>query len=246
MASNYQSANGYGLAQLAGAPFSTGKVFVVASSSDASYSLMADLFVPDEDGDVRLHASITSALAACVTGRGDVIVQTPGFTTAATAAEILSAETKGVKVMNAGAFDPASGTYKVNRATAALPATAASAIFTVTGRIKLIDIKGVVTTIIQTQANNTKLIANPTVGADVDMCAVNDITADAVGTVYSITGTLANAMVATTSGAGVFQAAPLTVEAGTIDLSCAATNTGSVKWYIEYLPLDPFAQVVVA
>jgi hypothetical protein len=237
---------GYGQAQGGNMPFTTGKVFFLISSSESNLPRLQSLFVPDEDGDVRIFTTATAALAACVSGRGDIIVQSPAFTTAFTAAEVVSADTKGVRVFNAGQYDPASGTYKVARATAALPATAASAIFTVTGRIKLIDIKGVVTTLIQTQANNTKLIANPTVGADVDICAVNDITADAVGTVYSITGTLANAMVATTSGAGVFQAAPLTVEAGTIDLSCAATNTGSVKWYIEYLPLDPGAKVIAA
>lgn len=32
-------------------------------------------------------------------------------------------------------------------------------------------------------------------------------------------------MVATTSGAGVYQAASLIVAAGTIDLNCAASNT---------------------
>lgn len=237
---------GYGQAQGAGMPFTTGKVFFLISSSESNLPRLQSLFVPDEDGVVRVFTSATAALAACETGRGDIIVQSPAFTTAFTAAEVISAGTKGVQVFNAGQFDSASGTYKVYRATAALPATTASAIFTVTGRVKIIDIKGVVTTVIQTQANNTKLIANPTVGADVDLCAVNDITADAVGTVYSITGTLANAMVATTSGAGVFQAAPLTVEAGTIDLSCAATNTGSVSWYIEYLPITAGAKIVAA
>lgn len=237
---------GYGAGQLAGAPFTTGKVFFVASSSDTNLAYIDGLFTPDGEGVQRRYSTITAALAACTAGNGDVIVLSPSFTTALTAAELLSAETKGVKFYNAGQLDPASGTYKVNRATAALPQTTQSGLFTVTGRIKLLDIKGVVTTIIQTQANNTKLVANPTVGADVDLCAVNDITADAVGTVYSITGTLANAMVATTSGAGVFQAAPLTIEAGTIDLSCAASNTGSVKWYVEYLPIDPGARVFAA
>jgi hypothetical protein len=53
-------------------------------------------------------------------------------------------------------------------------------------------------------------------------------------------------MVATTSGAGVYQAAPVFVTAGTIDLNCAATNTGAVKWTIEYEPIDSGATVVVA
>lgn len=246
MASNYTLDNGYGAAQASGAPFTTGNVFVLADSTEANYSKIGELYVPDTYGLVRTYSTATAALAACATGNGDVIVISPGFTTGLTAAELLSAETKGVKFFKAGQYDAASRTYKVNRATAALPATTQSALFTVTGRIKLIDIKGVVTTVIQTQICNTKITANPTVGADVDICSNKDITAAAVGTVFSITGTLATAMVQTTSGAGVFQAAPLTIEAGTIDLVTAATNTGSVKWYVEYQPIDPGAMVLAA
>ena len=135
---------------------------------------------------------------------------------------------------------------KVTRAAAALPQTAQAALFTVTGRVNIKKIIGVVTTVIQTQANDTKLVANPTVGADVDLCAVLDVSADAVGTNYTITGTLANAMVATTSGANVTQAAPVTVQAGTIDLNCAASNTGAVSWLIEYEEIDEGATVVAA
>ncbi len=134
----------------------------------------------------------------------------------------------------------------VERATAALPAGVAGALFTVTGVIQILEIRGEVTTIIQTQANATKLVSNPTVGASVDLCATDDITADAVGTMYSITGTLANPMIATTSGAFESQANPVTVAAGTIDLDCAATNTGSVKWTLVYRPVSSDGSVVAA
>ena len=63
--------------------------------------------------------------------------------------------------------------FKVSRATAALPQTTQSALFTVTGgRVMILGVVGEVTTIIQNQANNTKLVANPTTGTDVDLCAV--------------------------------------------------------------------------
>ena len=128
----------------------------------------------------------------------------------------------------------------VTKAAANLPQSTQSALFTITGgRIRVLGIYGEVTTIIETKANNTKLVSNPTVGADVDLCAVNDITADAVGTIYTITGTLANAMVATTSGAVPDQAAKVVVAAGTIDLSCAASNTGATKWVLQYEAIDP-------
>jgi hypothetical protein len=140
-------------------------------------------------------------------------------------------------------------TRLTKRGTASLPQTTQSALFNVDGgKILVHAIVGEVTTVIQTQADNTKLVANPDTGADVDLCAVNDITADAVGTMYNITGDFSDAMQATTSGAvetlGDYK--PVIVAPGTIDLSCAASNTGSVKWSILWEPLDVGAKVTAA
>lgn len=139
---------------------------------------------------------------------------------------------------------------RVTRATAALPQTTVSTLFTVTGRIRVVSIIGEVTTVIQTQLNNTKLLFNPDgAGADTDLCAVLDITADAVGTMYSITGTPATAL---QDGLWVITAnktipAPgLVVQAGAIQLSCSASNTGSVAWELIYRPLSAGATVVAA
>jgi hypothetical protein len=134
----------------------------------------------------------------------------------------------------------------VERDAANLPQTTQTAYFTVSGRVLITQIVGEVTTVIETQDNNTKLVANPTVGADVDLCAVLNITADAEGTIYTITGTLADAMVATTSGAVIAQASAVLVAAGTIDLYCAASNTGQTKWTVHYIPLDAGSTVVTA
>jgi len=225
--------------QVAGTPFTTGKTFMVAASTDENYDVLTQLYRADRD--IRLYSTITLALAACVADRGDVVLLSKGFTTAPTLAELDVAATKGVIMEQAGGR--LGDAFYTSRASATLPATKATPYFTVTGKIKLLDIVGEVTTVVQAQANNTKLIANPTVGADVDLCAVNSITGDAKGTIYTITGTLANAMVATTSGAGVAQAAPLVVAAGTIDLSCAATNTGATKWGVRYQPLESGSRV---
>ena len=135
----------------------------------------------------------------------------------------------------------------VERATGTLPATTQSALFTVTGgRVAILGIIGEVTTVIQTQANNTKIVANPTTGTDVDICAVLNISADEVGTLYGITGTFSDAMVGANAGATVMCGRPVVVPAGTIDLNCAATNTGSVKWALFYLPIDDGAYVTAA
>jgi hypothetical protein len=132
------------------------------------------------------------------------------------------------------------------RATAALPQTATGALFTVTGNIIIVDIVGEVTTVIETQANATKLTANPTVGADVDLCATLDITAKAAGSTMNITGTLANAMVNVAGGAAIAQAGRVIVHAGTIDLICAASNTGAIKWTLHWIPVDKTSNVVAA
>tara|TARA_Y100000310_G_scaffold94721_1_gene92466 strand:+ start:146 stop:607 length:462 start_codon:yes stop_codon:yes gene_type:complete len=136
---------------------------------------------------------------------------------------------------------------KVDRATASLPQTTAAALFTVSGgRILLTSIVGEVTTVIQTQANNTKLTANPTTGTAVDICAVLNITADEVGCLYGITGTVGDALIGANAGYGTIMACKLVIPIGTIDLDCAASNTGSVKWSITYIPLDDGASVAAA
>lgn len=135
----------------------------------------------------------------------------------------------------------------VSRATAALPQTTQSALFTITGgRILLTGIVGEVTTVIQTQANNTKLVGNPTTGTDVDLCAVLSITAKEVGTLFGITGLFSDALVGANAGAGVMPRNPVVLPIGTIDLSCAASNTGSVKWLMMYYALDAGASVAAA
>lgn len=130
------------------------------------------------------------------------------------------------------------------KVTATTPQGAAGALFTVTGRVLIDHIIGEVTVEIGAGANASKLVANPTVGADVDLCATVDIDADAVGTLYNITGTLANAMVATTSGAFAVQVTPVAVAAGTIDLNCAGSTAGSIKWTVIYRAIDADSTVV--
>ena len=136
---------------------------------------------------------------------------------------------------------------RVSRATAALPQTATSTLFTIsTGQILLTSIFGEVTTVIQTQANNTKLTFDPTAaGASQDMCAVLDITADAVGTIYSITGTPATALQDALNfvPSNKMLAQPIVLKPGAILLDCAASNTGAVKWQCTYIPLENGATV---
>lgn len=136
---------------------------------------------------------------------------------------------------------------KVDRATATLPQTTAAAIFNIkVGRVLLKQIVGEVTTVIQTQANNTKLTANPTTGTSVDICAALDITADEVGCLYGISGLNSDALIGVNAGAVPGQLRDVVLPVGTLDLDCAASNTGSVKWTVFYVPLDDGAYMEAA
>lgn len=135
----------------------------------------------------------------------------------------------------------------VNKGATTLPQTTATAQFTIAGgRVLVTAIVGEVTTIIQAQLNNVKLVANPTTGTSVDMCAILDITGDEVGCLYGITGTPADALVGTDAGLTVGLKSGLVLNIGTIDLDCSASNTGETKWTLHYIPIDIGATIVAA
>jgi hypothetical protein len=136
---------------------------------------------------------------------------------------------------------------QVARAAAALPQSTSEALFNIeAGRIALNLILGEVTTIIETQANNTKLISTPDTGTAVDMCAVLDITADEVGTLYGISGLNSDALIGINAGLVPGMVRPLILPPGSIDLSCAASNTGAVKWLAFWMPIDDGAYLEAA
>lgn len=144
----------------------------------------------------------------------------------------------------AGAISVVNLGNETQRAVAALPQSAPGSLFTVTGKVQILSIVGEVVTGIQAQANNTKLQAKATGQTAVDMCAVLDITGKATTTLFGITGVAATAL---QSGFGIVgQTTPWVVQAGTIDLNCAASNTGTVKWTCRWVPIDTGSTLVAA
>jgi hypothetical protein len=138
----------------------------------------------------------------------------------------------------------------VTGAPAALPQTDAAAIFNVNGHVLLKRIVGVVTTAIGNVANNTKLVSSPAgAGADTDICAVLDIDNDALDTIYTITGTFANAMVDVVN---LPRAASVDINVllppGSIDVDCAGSDGGGgrVRWSAVYVPLEGGASITAA
>lgn len=135
----------------------------------------------------------------------------------------------------------------VERALATLPQTTNHALFTIgTGRILLTQLVGEVTTVIQTQANDTKLTATPTIGTAVDICAALDISADEAGCLYGISGLNTDALIGINAGALPGQWSSVVLPIGTLNLACAASNTGAVKWSARWIPLDLGATFVAA
>lgn len=239
----YSKNSGYG--QFIGPFHTTGKVFMVAGSTDPNYNAIQEIWTTDPDGVTRLYSTLTLALAACTAGRGDKILVSPNYTTAPTLANLATAATKGVVIEQAGKYNP-DGSFVVQESVQSLPATTSSSIFTVTAPIRILDLVGEVVTVVQTQACSLLFCSIPTVGDSVNLCTNVSINAAAVGTTINITGTLASAANLNANGVFVAQAAPVVVPAGTIKVVTSATNSGSLKYLIRYQSIAPGARVFAA
>ena len=138
---------------------------------------------------------------------------------------------------------------KVDRATAALPQTAQAPIFTVTGgRILVTGLVGEVTTVMGAVATTLKVTSNPAVGTDVDLTSATAITSKEVGSQATLPATSGSALAVANAGGGgqLPTHQPYVVPVGSIDLVTSASDTGSMKWSLTYIPLDDNASVAAA
>ena len=137
----------------------------------------------------------------------------------------------------------------VARATNTLPATTTGNIFTVSGgRIAVVSLVGEVTTAVQNQACTLAIGTAPTVGtgSTTALGTASSIIAAPIGThVGANPGGAAVTDLSTQAGVAL-PTAPFVVNIGTITITTSATNTGSLKWDLIYVPLDVGAQVVAA
>ena len=119
-----------------------------------------------------------------------------------------------------------------------------TALFSVTGRILLLNIIGEVTVELGAVATDMKIQANPTVaGSSVDMCAVGAVASLPVGSLISITGVAATALQTGLAVLGMIN--NWVVQPGTIDMNnSAAVGAGAIKWSCHYVPLDNTGLVV--
>lgn len=119
-------------------------------------------------------------------------------------------------------------------------------LFTIAGgRILMVGLYGVVTTIIQAQATTVSIIATPTAGSAVALSnATLDITGLEVGGSISLAATLGATAIKANAG-GVIPLQPrIILNAGTINVTFGAASTGAIKWDLLYVALDSAATVV--
>jgi len=134
---------------------------------------------------------------------------------------------------------------KVDRATANM--TTGLELFTVSGGNCLVTLMvGEVTTVIETKTVNMTIVADPTTGTSTDIGALLDISADEAGTLYTINGVAATAVVRGESGSVPGALQPFVVAPGAIEVTIGATHTGSIKWTLFYIPIEDGAYITAA
>jgi hypothetical protein len=148
---------------------------------------------------------------------------------------------KAVRELNLG--------VEVNRAAADILTGAQVALFNVVGGDILLTGLRMINSVaaVDADANNTQFLTNPTVGADMPLCAVLNVISSAVGATFSITGLITDAMTGPVAGGGAMtQNRPVIVPVGTIDITSAADgNDGGARQAVDlwYIPLDDGAYV---
>ncbi len=140
---------------------------------------------------------------------------------------------------------------QANRATATLPGGATGSIFTVSGgRVVVTSLVGEVTTVLGATVTTLAIVSTPTTGAATTLASATAVTSAAAGSWFTLPSTSPAGALVVTAVAGAV-ALPsvslgLLVPVGNIQITTSATDTGSVKWSITYIPYDDAATVAAA
>jgi hypothetical protein len=97
--------SGYGQAVLSGVHGirpTTGKVFLVADSSNANFNDIDGLLTHDEEGVARRYSTIDAAINACTADAGDVILVAPGHAENVAAATSIVPDVDGIQIIGLG------------------------------------------------------------------------------------------------------------------------------------------------
>ena len=134
---------------------------------------------------------------------------------------------------------------KVDRATA--PMTNGLELFTVSGGNCMVTLMlGEVTTAIQATSVDFTIVADPTTGTSTDIAAVLIADGDEAGTLYTVNGVAATALVPGSSGSVPAALQSFIVAPGAIEITMVGAHTGSVQWTLFYVPIEDGAYITAA
>jgi hypothetical protein len=136
----------------------------------------------------------------------------------------------------------------VVRAAALLPQTTTAAVFTIAGgRVLITTFVGDVAVVMPATANTVAVNGAPTTGTAVVWASAVSTASKEVGSQISLPGTVGGALVVANAGCGVLSDNVYVGNIGTITLTTTGSAaTGTVRWSLTYVPLDPGATVVAA
>lgn len=137
---------------------------------------------------------------------------------------------------------------QVLKAATALPQTATSTLFTVTGgRVIVTSLVGTVSTAVQNQACTLALGTVPTTGtaSSTGIATATSIINLEAGTHVYLPAAKGALTVNANAGAAaqIASGSGYVVSAGTISWTTSASNTGAISWALTYIPLDDGAAV---
>jgi len=217
-------------------PFATGKTFFLVNSTEFALQEFQNRYPVDSDGVTRVYTTWAAVITSLQANTdADVVMVSPLFTTAPTAAQLAQLDAAGVVVYQMGSA-LLDGTYMAVKTASAIATTTNYNLFQVNGRIELLDIIGeVVTSTGATVAAKFQFVG-PT-ATTTDLTATTNIAAMPAGSMLTITGTLTNLM-KTTLDVIARQATPLIISGGTLALNISQTTTGNIAYKVRYKPLD--------
>jgi hypothetical protein len=149
-----------------------------------------------------------------------------------------------------GTANPLLG-YKVTRSAADIFDGTQVPVFTVaTGKILLTAFYlEVSAAALDNSASNLTILTNPTVGTDATIAAALNVQADEAGSLYSLSGTFADAVTGGSGGGAAGMARPIVVDVGTLDIATTVdvgTGGALVSAVLWYFPLEDGATVTAA
>jgi hypothetical protein len=147
----------------------------------------------------------------------------------------------GIRQIHLGSYATKAGVTITN---------SSQSIFTVSGGLVLVtSLVGIVTTVIGGAAN-LNLTHTPTGGAAGDVAQATAIDADAVGTIYTVSGVAADLVsavsAATPSVTYGFASGKFVLPAGSLKQKTSAVQTGAIAWHITYVPIESGAALTAA